>query len=879
MPTPGSANFLTGERKVKATPPAALGGRTLPQDYPPGALLQPAPPAAASCAAPGPQPPPPPPQSLAFLAQPPAPPQPLGPAGAQRKKKSGFQITSVTPAQISASLSSNNSVAEDTESYDDLDESHTEDLSSSEILDASLSRATDLGEPERSSSEETLSNFQEAESPGAVSPNQPRPLPPPQHPPGPHPAQPPGAAVNGGFHPPHGHPFHPHYHGQHHAPHAGPPASPSFRRLSAPGSPDSLAAVPAGPSSAAPPFRPVSSAPGVPSARGVAASGVGSGPAGHAAKTLGSIPGTAGPAPLPGMGSGTGALGGLGSGTGASSGLASSAGNAAVAAPSSHLQPTAGTSRFRVVKLDCSSEPFRKGRWTCTEFYDKDPPAVPTDGVAVNRAVDALKQAPHEPVSERESNSGSSVSSSISTPSHYAESAGSGEGAAPALGPPQMDPGAAGPLPAPAPGVPQSISQPQLAQGPLHLQEAGYPSQKPGAQAAASAVPPPVSLGAGPPAPGLATVLPPQLPFAPVPPPPVQMAPVPPQALPYGPGQGQHAVAPSQQGPGPTAPGHAKPVGQSSVTGPGPDCLPPTLHGPAALATGPTGAGGGEPGHVTQGQSMQPSVQAQLVAAPSLPLAAVAPGTAVLSMGQQGGAAPMGQPPPTPGPLAPPVMVQSAGPSPSQGAPPTAPGMVPPGPPSGAAGLPQPLAIVPQSSLLPGQAAEPLVQAMAGQQLPPVSPVPAVSAAPVPGHSAASVPPAPMSLAPSKSTAPSSGAQNGSLVQSAPQPAPTAAPSVAQQGLPNSAPLSMQALAQPASARGEDARRATEPTVISLPPSAGSESGAGASSGGLSVAPSLLPLKALPLTAQLVDGEDERLKLPTLCTWVEVTLQEPANFP
>ena len=47
------------------------------------------------------------------------------------KKKSGFQITSVTPAQISASISSNNSIAEDTESYDDLDESHTEDLSSS----------------------------------------------------------------------------------------------------------------------------------------------------------------------------------------------------------------------------------------------------------------------------------------------------------------------------------------------------------------------------------------------------------------------------------------------------------------------------------------------------------------------------------------------------------------------------------------------------------------------------------------------------------------------------------------------------------------------------------------------------------------------------
>ncbi|XP_072440493.1 uncharacterized protein, partial [Chiloscyllium punctatum] len=72
---------------------------------------------------------------------------------AQMKKKSGFQITSVTPAQNNAG--SNNSIAEDTESYDDMDESHTEDLSSSEILD--VSRATDY-EPERSSSEETLNN-------------------------------------------------------------------------------------------------------------------------------------------------------------------------------------------------------------------------------------------------------------------------------------------------------------------------------------------------------------------------------------------------------------------------------------------------------------------------------------------------------------------------------------------------------------------------------------------------------------------------------------------------------------------------------------------------------------------------------------------------
>ncbi|XP_048190846.1 TSC22 domain family protein 2 isoform X2 [Perognathus longimembris pacificus] len=83
------------------------------------------------------------------------------------KKKSCFQITSVTTAQAASSL------AEDTESLDDPDESRTEDVSS-EIFD--VSRATDFGPEEaceRSSSEETLNNVGEAETPGAVSPNLP----------------------------------------------------------------------------------------------------------------------------------------------------------------------------------------------------------------------------------------------------------------------------------------------------------------------------------------------------------------------------------------------------------------------------------------------------------------------------------------------------------------------------------------------------------------------------------------------------------------------------------------------------------------------------------------------------------------------------------
>lgn len=65
------------------------------------------------------------------------------------KKKSCFQITSVTQAQVAAS-----SITDDTESLDDPDESRTEDVSS-EIFD--VSRA-DLGVCERSSSEETLNN-------------------------------------------------------------------------------------------------------------------------------------------------------------------------------------------------------------------------------------------------------------------------------------------------------------------------------------------------------------------------------------------------------------------------------------------------------------------------------------------------------------------------------------------------------------------------------------------------------------------------------------------------------------------------------------------------------------------------------------------------
>ncbi|KAL7876663.1 hypothetical protein AOLI_G00116260 [Acnodon oligacanthus] len=82
------------------------------------------------------------------------------------KKKSCFQITSVTQAQVAAS-----GQPDDTESLDDPDESRTEDISSSEIFD-SVSRAElEPGAGERSSSEETLNNVGEPEAPHKPAPS------------------------------------------------------------------------------------------------------------------------------------------------------------------------------------------------------------------------------------------------------------------------------------------------------------------------------------------------------------------------------------------------------------------------------------------------------------------------------------------------------------------------------------------------------------------------------------------------------------------------------------------------------------------------------------------------------------------------------------
>uniref|UniRef100_A0A8C1E7Y7 TSC22 domain family 2 n=1 Tax=Cyprinus carpio carpio TaxID=630221 RepID=A0A8C1E7Y7_CYPCA len=70
----------------------------------------------------------------------------------------------------------------------------------------------------------------------------------------------------------------------------------------------------------------------------------------------------------------------------------------ASAAPSSTSQTSSGSSsatvgscssRFRVIKLDHSTgEPFKRGRWTCTEFYERD-----TDASSSARTVDTVKHA------------------------------------------------------------------------------------------------------------------------------------------------------------------------------------------------------------------------------------------------------------------------------------------------------------------------------------------------------------------------------------------------------------------------------------------------------------------------------------------------------
>ncbi|KAM7407667.1 hypothetical protein PAMA_003413 [Pampus argenteus] len=472
------SNTGSGSGSALSTPPnAVVNNSHVPaDDYQPSLLIQCQPPAGSS--SPGSHHhPPPPPHSLNLHPQP----QPAQSSGAQMKKKSGFQITSVTPAQIS--VSTNNSIAEDTESYDDLDESHTEDLSSSEILDVSLSRANDVVGAERSSSEETLNNFHEAETPGAVSPNQP------SHP---HTLN----MVNGTVHHHHQHPHHPN-HAQTYPMSSGPGSTTSALTSGAlpcvtqkmPSNMGESVSQAAPPSGIAQPVGVVApgSVPGMhSSATGTTVSIVNPQTSSVSNVNMlssanvpvrGGISNSSGGFPLNVISGGGGgvATGGnliqqhqninsnitmttpttaaaaaasVSGGMGLSSGIQGRIGSAVqqpVSAPVTTVAtapipstpapapaPAIATtsSRFRVVKLDSSSEPFKKGRWTCTDFYDKDAPASASSSSTSEAGSLSMRQFVSESFaggSERESTSGSSVSSTISTLSHYTESVCSGE--------------------------------------------------------------------------------------------------------------------------------------------------------------------------------------------------------------------------------------------------------------------------------------------------------------------------------------------------------------------------------------------------------------------------------------------------------------------
>ncbi|XP_037698725.1 TSC22 domain family protein 2 isoform X2 [Choloepus didactylus] len=220
------------------------------------------------------------------------------------KKKSCFQITSVTTAQVATSIT------EDTESLDDPDESRTEDVSS-EIFD--VSRATDYGPEEvceRSSSEETLNNVGDAETPGTVSPN---------------------LLLDG-----------------------------------------QLAAAAAAPANTG----------GSVSARSVAGA------------LVNTLTGAATSAPASGAPGGPPVAG-------------SSAGPGS-ATPSQ--PPATCSSRFRVIKLDHGSgEPYRRGRWTCMEYYERD-----SDSSVLTRSGDCIRHSnTFDQTAERDSGLGATGGSVV----------------------------------------------------------------------------------------------------------------------------------------------------------------------------------------------------------------------------------------------------------------------------------------------------------------------------------------------------------------------------------------------------------------------------------------------------------------------------------
>lgn len=225
------------------------------------------------------------------------------------KKKSCFQITSVTQAQVAAV-----GAADDTESLDDPDESRTEDVSS-EIFD--VSRAEYEPACERSSSEEALNNAGEAEGVSGASSNPPQP----------------------------------------------------------------------------------------------SLSGLVNNPGGDVRKVgvSGSSQGAQNP-------TGTGLVS-----TTQPQPAGMSVNTSAAAPPPAAASTVSCSSRFRVIKLDHGTgEPFRRGRWTCTEFYEKD-----SEALLGGRTVDSIRHSSvnQDPAVDRDSGLGPSVGSAVSPVMHSGSTA------------------------------------------------------------------------------------------------------------------------------------------------------------------------------------------------------------------------------------------------------------------------------------------------------------------------------------------------------------------------------------------------------------------------------------------------------------------------
>ncbi|XP_017275820.1 TSC22 domain family protein 2 isoform X2 [Kryptolebias marmoratus] len=98
--------------------------------------------------------------------------------------------------------------------------------------------------------------------------------------------------------------------------------------------------------------------------------------------------------------------------------------NASAAVTSSAPTSTVScSSRFRVIKLDHGTgEPFRRGRWTCTEFYEKD-----SEASLGGRTVDSIRHptVTQDPAADRDSGLGPSGGSVVSPLTHSGPSLGS----------------------------------------------------------------------------------------------------------------------------------------------------------------------------------------------------------------------------------------------------------------------------------------------------------------------------------------------------------------------------------------------------------------------------------------------------------------------